>query len=59
MDVGGVGPVVVSADPEGCSSSSRLGSNATQLLGRFLDLFVVGPHPAQPQISLKSAQEVV
>ena len=52
----GAGPVVVSADPEGCSSSSRLGSNAprlvgtrrqsTQLLGRFLNLFAVGPHPA-------------
>ena len=45
VDVGGAGPVVVSAGPEGCSSSSRLGSNAprlvgtrrrsTQLLGRF------------------------
>ena len=51
MDVGGAGPVVVSADPEGCSSSSRLGSNAprlvgtrrrsTQLLGRFLNLFAI------------------
>ena len=25
---GGGGPVVISAGPEGCSSSSRLGSNA-------------------------------
>ena len=47
----GGGGVVVSADPEGCSSCSRLGSNAprlvgtrrrsTQLLGRFLNLFVL------------------
>ena len=63
MDVGGAGPVVVSADPEGCSSFSRLGSNAprlvgtrrrsTQLLGHFLNLFAVLPGVAQPQISLK------
>ena len=49
---GGAGPVVVSAGPEGCSSSSRLGSKAlrlvgtrrrcTQLPGRFLNLFAVG-----------------
>ena len=58
MDVGGGGGgggVVVSAGPEGCSSSSRLGSNAprlvetlrrsTQLRRRFLNLFAVGPHP--------------
>ena len=32
MDVGGAGPVVVSAGPEGCSSSSRLGSNAPRLV---------------------------
>ena len=88
---GGAGPLVVSAGPEGCSSSSRLGSNdprlvgtrrrSTQLLGHFLNLFAVWPHapgqtankfkkrprscvdrlrvPAKPQISLKSAQEVV
>ena len=53
MDVGGAGPLVISADPEGCSSSSRLGSNdprlvrtrrrSTQLLGRFLNLFAVLP----------------
>ena len=30
---GGAGPVVVSAGPEGCSSSSRLGSNAPRLVG--------------------------
>ena len=69
MDVGGAGPLVVSADPEGCSSSSRLGSNdprlvgtrrrSTQLLGRFLNLFAVWLGVAQPQISLISAQEVV
>ena len=43
------------AGPEGCSSSSRLGSNppwlvetlirSTQLRRRFLNLFAVGPHP--------------
>ena len=53
MDVGGAGPLVVSAGPEGCSSSSRLGSNvprlvgthrrSTQLLGHFLNLFAVWP----------------
>ena len=64
------GPVVVSADPEGCSSSSRLGSNAPRLVGThrqstqlhgcfLLNLFAVGPGVAQPQISLKSAQDVV
>ena len=52
---GGGGGIVVSAGPEGCSSSSRLGSNApwlvetlrrsTQLPRRFLNLFAVGPHP--------------
>ena len=64
MDVGEAGPLVVSAGPEGCSSSSRLGSNdprlvgtrrrSTQLLGRFLNLFAVWPGVAQPQISLIS-----
>ena len=32
MDVGGAGPLVVSADPERCSSSSRLGSNDPRLV---------------------------
>ena len=51
----GVGPVVISAGPEGCSSSSRLGSNALQLersaavaaattSSVVFNLFVVGPH---------------
>ena len=49
MDIGGAGSVVVSAGPEGCSSSSQLVSNAprlvetlrrfTQLCRRFLNLF--------------------
>ena len=65
-DVRWTGPVVVSADPEGCSSSSRLGSNAprlvgtrrqcTQLLGRFLNLFAVGPYPAPTASRLDDEQ---
>ena len=55
---GGGGGIVISAGPEGCSSSSWLGLNTprlvetvkqfTQLRQRFLNLFVVGPPPSPP-----------
>ena len=63
MNVRGAGPVVVSAVPKGCSSSSRLSSNAPQLVEtlrrsiqlrrRFLNLFVVGPPPPPRPLDIK------